>query len=573
GKLPFAARPPGTRRWYGDYRVQLWAGCALLLSGLWGVLVVAVLDVSRDAREQRRAAVYATATGFSEYVRLHLLQVDRQLLGLREAYRQTGRVPANELLSAEFRDMAPILVQVAVAAPDGEVVASSLPLRPGVSIADREHFREFLRDPADRLHVSSPVLGRVSNRVSIQLVRPLLQRDGAFGGVIVASIDPERLRQYFVALDAFSHSGAVSLVRMNDGRIFARFTRDGITWGQSIAGAPNWSQVLSRPDGTFEGRSAVDGSARIFGYRRAGGYPITVIASSEYTLWPGLADARSALAVAVAIVCTISLVLLTRLLVRRADEQQRVIARLQESRAREMEANRLKSSFLASVSHELRTPLNAILGFSELIRDHGEAEAAQTRQYADLIHRSGTHLHSLVNTLLDLAKIEAGRMEVQREPVDLGQLLGTLVDTHRVAAQKKGVRMEFLLVLPAGMRAEADTDTTKLTQIMNNVLHNAVKFTDQGSVRVSATVADGQLAARVVDTGCGIAADQLAHVFERFRRADGEFNGQEGTGLGLPLSRELATLLGGSIAIQSWRGKGTTVEVRLPDVRLVEQGA
>lgn len=551
-----------------DDQVQLWTGCALVVFSIWGCLLYVLVDVSRDAREQRRAAAFATATGFAEYARMHLLQVDRMLLSLRDAYRDTGTVPEQHLLSARL--MAAILIQVSIAHPDGTIAASSLPFAPGVSIADREHFLQFVRDPSDRLYVSSPVIGRVSQRKSIQLARPL-RADGRFGGVIVASVDAVALQRYFEAVNAFAHEGTVSMLHATEGRVLAHFTARGITGGQSFADAHEWKQLRSAGEGTFTARSSVDGSRRMFGFRRTEGFPVMALASTELGPLPGLADGRSVVAILVALVCTASLVFLTRVLARRSVEQQRVIAKLRQSQAREAQANRLKSGFLATMSHELRTPLHSILGFSELIRDAGTDPKAS--QYARLIHGSGEHLLSLLNTLLDLAKIEAGRMEVHRERVDLTRLITTLAETHRVNAERKGVDLTVTFADGAGTRLHAHTDATKFTQIVNNVLHNAVKFCSQGAIRVGVERDDGDLILRVADSGCGIPPHMVTQVFERFRRSDDEFREQEGTGLGLPLSRELATLLGGTIEIQSWPGKGTTVEVRLPHVEVAEASA
>jgi two-component system, NarL family, sensor histidine kinase BarA len=556
-------------RWRTDHRVQLWAGCVLLLLCVWGGLAVAVFDTVQNTRERQRARATATANGFAEYFRLHLMQVDRMLQNLRETYAQTGTLPEHQLLLAGLHDKGSVVINVAVAGADGVIDAGAQPAAGPVDVSDREYFQALQRDPRDRLYVGPPVFGRMSKQLAIPMARPILDASGQFRGVIFAAVDPLLLQRYFQSVDAFANGGAISLIQVHAARVLARFTGSTLSGGQSLEGAENWDSIATRASGTFEARSVIDGKARIFGFSRVGDFPVAVLASAEISDRPVLTAPSFLAAIVLGLVCTASLVFLTRLLSRRAREQQRVIARLQESRAREAEANRMKSGFLASVSHELRTPLNAILGFSELIRDHGCD--AQVRQYADLIHNSGNHLHSLVNTLLDLAKIEAGRMELHRETLDVGALVRTLVDTHRVAAEKKGLQMILEMTLPRGTRVQADTDRMKLTQIMNNVLHNAVKFTAKGSVRTVVGVVGATLVVRVTDTGCGIAAHHLPHVFERFRRAHDEIGELEGTGLGLPLTRELLTLLGGTIALQSWLGAGTTVEIRLPGVQIVEE--
>jgi hypothetical protein len=196
---------------------------------------------------------------------------------------------------------------------------------------------------------------------------------------------------------------------------------------------------------------------------------------------------------------------------RLAREQKRSFGLMQQNRERALESNRTKSNFLASVSHELRTPLNSILGFSELIRDTGQEP--KISQYAGLIHKSGTHLHALVNTILDLTKIESGSMGLTLESIDVPRLLETLVAIHKVNADEKNV--ELSLSLNGVVQGMVESDRTKLVQIMNNVIHNAIKFTPIGAIFVVMKPAgNAGLLISVIDTGIGIAADKTAQVFE-----------------------------------------------------------
>lgn len=540
-----------------------WILCCLVLAVLWGGLMAVTISNHRDADRERAGLVGTTAKGFSEYVGLHVLIVDRILQGVRTNFPRTGTVAAHQELQKELGLMAPMLLQVAVANAEGAVVASSLPLQPGISIADRPHFKAFAQDPTDRLHFSQPVVGRVSGKMSLQLVRPILGPRGEFQGVVVASIDPLKLQQYFDSVDALKADGVVTISGRQDAIVRARFAGQSITWGQSLHESVAWPKMSGQRSGTYESASRIDGVPRTFGFHQVGDYPLLVNVGSRSAPWWEL-DSGLMSACLMALAFTVLLVRQTRLLVRRDAEQTLVIDRLRASRAREIEANRMKTHFLASVSHELRTPLNSILGFSELISEIAEDESI--RKYSDLIHGSGKHLHSLVNTLLDMAKIEAGRMEVENEQVELTQLVNTMVDVHRVNADRKGLGMTASFDLPEGTQLCAETDRTKLTQVLNNVLHNAVKFTREGGVFVTGTMEKDTLLLRVVDTGPGIPPNRLAQIFERFTPGAGTRE-NEGSGLGLALSRELMTLLGGSIALYSEPGQGTQVEIRLPHVQ------
>lgn len=547
----------------GPYRML--GGLVLLV--LWTSMVVVAVTNHQQAHRERVTVSASTAKGFSEYVGLHVLIVDRILQGVRTQFPRTGTVAAHQQLEQELGLMAPMLLQVAVANAEGAIVASSLPLQPGISIADRPHFRVFAQDPTDRLHFSAPVVGRVSGKMSLQLVRPIIGKLGEFQGVVVASIDPVKLQQYFDSVDAFQSGGVVAISGRHDGVVRARFTGQEITWGQSLKQSMAWPRMTSQQSGTYETASAIDGVARTYGFHQVGDYPLLVSMGTRSPPWWELGLGLLAACV-LALAFTVLLVRQMALLERRDAGQNLVIERLRASRAREIEANRLKTNFLASVSHELRTPLNAILGFSELISDTTDDE--NTRKYADLIHSSGKHLHSVVNTLLDMAKIEAGRMEVDKEPVELIELVNTMVDVHRVTADRKGLGMSAAFDLPEGTQLHTETDRTKLTQVLNNVLNNAVKFTAEGGVFVTGALQGADLLLRVVDTGPGVPADRMAHLFERFPPGGGTRE-NEGSGLGLALSRELMTLLGGSIAVFSEPGQGTQVEIRLPHVQATKE--
>ncbi len=232
-------------------------------------------------------------------------------------------------------------------------------------------------------------------------------------------------------------------------------------------------------------------------------------------------------------------------------------------------ANQAKSQFLAHMSHELRTPLNAIIGFSEVMQSElfGAMGSAQYRTYARDIHESGTHLLGLINDVLDLSKVEAGRQELHEEDCDIEEMV---TDTLRLVAERataQGVRIDRQLQanLPA-LRA----DYRMIKQVLLNLLSNAVKFTpENGTVKLSVgTTAEGRLRFAVQDNGIGIPSDQVRRVLEPFVQVEGAFSRKYGgTGLGLPLSRTFIELHGGTLELSSAVGAGTTVVVTFPKER------
>ena len=232
---------------------------------------------------------------------------------------------------------------------------------------------------------------------------------------------------------------------------------------------------------------------------------------------------------------------------------------------REIEAaNRHKSEFLANVSHELRTPLNAIIGFSEVLLEKyfGELNEKQN-EYVDDILSSGRHLLSLINDILDLSKVEAGRMELEVTTFHLPDAIDNALLLVRERASRHGIKLEHVIDERLG---EFTGDERKIKQILVNLLTNAVKFTPEGGrVKVEARLGDSAVILSVVDTGIGIAKEDQEAIFEEFRQAGGNYaHKREGTGLGLTLTKRFVEMHGGKIWVESEVGKGSTFTFTLP---------
>jgi signal transduction histidine kinase len=252
----------------------------------------------------------------------------------------------------------------------------------------------------------------------------------------------------------------------------------------------------------------------------------------------------------------------------RIEERTAALARRGEElgeKTRQLEiANRHKSEFLANMSHELRTPLNAIIGFSELLlaRMFGELNERQSG-YVDDIHDSGRHLLSLINDILDLSKIEAGRMELEVAPFDLPAAVENALTLVRERASRHGIELRSAVADDVG---DVVADERKVKQVLVNLLSNAVKFTPEGGrVEVRAARVGDALEVAVCDTGIGIAADDQEIIFEEFRQVGTDYTQRtEGTGLGLSLARRLVELHGGRIWVTSEPGRGSTFTFRVP---------
>lgn len=249
-------------------------------------------------------------------------------------------------------------------------------------------------------------------------------------------------------------------------------------------------------------------------------------------------------------------------------EARTMAEELRSAREQADAANRTKSEFLANMSHEIRTPLTAILGYADLLAEDASRalSAEQRNSYLAAMRRSGEHLLALLNEILDLSRVEAGRLEVDRAPTDIGQTLADVAALTKVRAAERG--LEFELVYETPLPPAVITDPLRVRQILVNLLGNATKFTEQGLVRLVARYRwdAGMLEFDVVDTGIGIDPQRIATLFEPFQQGDASTARRHGgVGLGLAISRRLAELLGGELVLlDSSPEFGTEFRVRIP---------
>jgi signal transduction histidine kinase len=533
-------------------------GVALVLMLMWGFAAYRLLEDFQNFRASEIRAQENLTEAFAEHALRTFGEADQVTRFVRNEYLEHRA--AFNLHAPEYRDFASSNVYslAAVIVADGELFTSTVPSAP-MSLSDRDHFRWHKDHEGDELYISKPVLGRVSKRWSIQVTRRISEVDGSFAGVAVASISAEYFTNFFSRIE-LGEGDAVALIGM-DGIVRTRLSSSGISAGEDIGRESTIIPALraGRNEGTVVKTSAVDGVMRIMSFKRLGALPLFVVYSVPERTVTAQWQAQVAPHVLLDMVFSVVLLLLAWLVMRAFQRRDALLREVQESRLQVEQASELKSKFLARVSHELRTPLNGILGFSEVIRD--SSPDPEAKEFAGHIHDSGRHLHALVNTLLDLAKLDAGGTRVRHAKVDIVELVEQTVGLHRVSARKAGLDLNTEL---PGEPVHVVSDRMLLVQVLHNLLHNAIKFTAKGRVNVRLQANHETCTIEVEDTGPGIAREQLERLFERgFHASSADTSGVMGSGLGMALSHELMELMGGQLYVRSKLGNGSTFVVVL----------
>lgn len=395
-------------------------------------------------------------------------------------------------------------------------------------------------------------------RYYVPIVSPLAEHRG----VVVALIDTAYLTEPFITPE-FGRLARVAVIGA-DGVVWSRrlgASHSGV--GANVSGVDSYRAMRQ---GGETGHKVLPGWIdrvwRVDGFVDVGGRGILAIAGSplDEVLEPWFAALW--VYIGFAVVVSALIVWLALWMIASYKREHAMAGAMRDARDAAESNSRLKSEFVTTMSHELRTPLASIVGFAELLAVREFSPEAR-RDYAKSILTAGRHLSTIVNDLLDISKVEAGKMAIASEPVDINLVVARCVDMQGPAAQAKG--LELTAQLDPGLPQSMITDPTRLTQILTNLLGNAIKFTERGAVRLNVVPVGDEIEFSVSDTGPGIAPEFHERIFERFRQGDPALALKHGgTGLGLPLVKSLTELMGGHVRFSSVPGQGSTFTVSLP---------
>lgn len=551
------------------------AGTALGLVMAWTTVAI-LLNVSwRDAMNAQIRQNSNLALSLGEQTIRVMAAVDQATIRMRDA------VLAGDIEKSDFTRFAnetglasQILTQLSLVGPDGRFVGSNIDPtgeKTGhVDLSEREHIQvhlapkaseaERLQTTSSGLFVGKPVVGKVSGKATIQLSRSITAANGSLSGVVVASVNPGYFEEVYRGVQ-LGNSGIVTLIG-NDRTVRAR-----VIGGQSLGmggvvarAANNNAEELGR-SGHYVRASGLDRIERIHAYSRVGDYPLLVVVatSTEEALQEWRASRNVALFTMG--LFSVALVGAAFIFLRSVRKLESTNAALRISEAEARSASQAKSEFLAAVSHELRTPLTSIRGFAELMELR--LDQPRYKEQAGLIRKAADHLNALLTEILDLAKVEAGAMPHIPTAQNVADVVQSTADFFAVTAANKNLQLDVRIApdVPPTLLC----DGLRLKQVLNNLLSNAMKFTDTGSVAIEVDAADNTVRFHVVDTGPGIPAHLHDTVFEKFRQGNDQVSYQHGgTGLGLALSRALAVLMGGTLTLVSIEGQGSRFTLTLP---------
>ncbi len=507
----------------------------------------------------------------------------------RDALRGLATTLAFQQSLVQWRQLLPQVDATAVIDSDGEILANTRQFpAPRLNTGEARFFRELKDHPDRGLVIDDPLLMPLNGKWMVYLARALIDDHGRFIGIVLAGMQVDYFERYFSMINV-GRDTAVTLSTQTP-LIIARAPHSEAFMGKPL---PSQSDTFVRPS---PGQSVLNVDTGIDHVLRriattsfsvqGNALYLSVSQSESSILRPWRSTLLRIVGVSVLTILVVGILVLLLFRALQGEEDWRVAAiereaqlsrqtvELAAARDQAQTANRARGEFLANMSHELRTPLNAVLGFSEILEKElfGPLGDPRYKEFIADIHGSGRHLLEIIGNILDLTKVDAGRLDLDEREVDVVDLMRLCVRLVGDAAKNGGVKLESRLP-PRDVILRGDP--TRLKQILLNLLSNAIKFTPEGKeVVLSAGDLEDGYFLMVSDAGIGMSPSDVEEAMQPFRQIDSSLARRyEGTGLGLPLTKSLVELHGGVLEIRSQVGEGTRAIVKLPKWRVIDSGA
>jgi signal transduction histidine kinase/ActR/RegA family two-component response regulator len=546
---------PLFRQYLGIFLAAVLATLALLSYFFW--------NSYRQTEKSVEASLQSTASIVETRLTATLQRMDADLRGLTQTIpleallqqnhaRHAGEITKRLAMRAQ---LFPELIAYRIFDADGNDLYHSDKPPPRHKVTERNYYRALKAQPSLPLYYSEVIVGKIVKTPVMPIAKALTDEKGNFSGVVLAALDLNYYVDLFSGLD-LGTKGATALRRAEDGALLARWPMKIEDLNVPLKPGHLLRQQLEagNPAGTMKFIAQTDGIERLYVYKRLADYPFVVVTGRAVDDY--LQEWRQSLLVASAL----ALLVLTTfggLLYRQLRSH---LGEIEATRAAEA-ANRAKSTFLANMSHELRTPMNGIMGLTSLALRH--ADDPKLRDQLGKIRQASHHLLNVINDILDISKIEAERLTLERVPFKFGTVLENLMSLIWQRVNDKGLKLH-IDIAPEIARRSWLGDPMRLGQILLNFTGNALKFTEQGAITVRARLVDESatdvlLRFEVQDTGIGISTEDQARLFTAFEQADGSMTRKYGgTGLGLAISKRLAAMMGGDAGVTSQVGQGST---------------
>lgn len=538
---------------------------ALLLALVWLAIVVSLVSEHRRVLAGAGADTANLARAFDEHIQRTITGLDQTLLYLRAEFQQNpdgfdlNRSVANSVILKR------VSVQIARIGADGWLADSNVPGFKRMDLSDREHFRVHRQGGGDQLFVSKPVLGRASGKWSIQLTRRLDDRAGNFAGVLVISLDPNYLGEFYNAIDVGA-DGAVALVGA-DGVARVASHGDGVYLGQSLEGGLLRDAVLNRQSATLETHGPYDGHQRLTSVRPLASLPLSVLVGRSKADIMTSFDSSLTWHLFVGGAVTLALGAALMVLYRMVRTQEAIAADLAVKKAELLASRHRLRRYVVDLeriaevaAHDLQEPLRRVVAYAQLLSSHASSVLDdEGRGYMAHVVDGAQRMRKLVKDLQSFVAVDQipGVDGEVSSSTAVTNALDRLGDT--IHARNARIVVE---PLPSVM-----VDEKALTEIFTQLLDNAIRYVAPGTrpmVRVNSRQDGGNVVFSVADNGVGIESRDRVKMFEVFHRLNGIQAGEEGTGIGLAIVRRMVEHMGGRVWVHSNPGEGSIFSFSLP---------